>query len=104
MGSVVGRPERSTAVPSGRGRPSWRASLIAEAAPAVTAVSKTTGPPEAGTAMPNGFVPNTGLLAPCGATMETPEGKYIIEFKVQGPELDGLRAIVRELIAENPFE
>jgi hypothetical protein len=41
---------------------------------------------------------------PDGVTMETPEGRYLLELKVEGAELAGLRAILNDLIAENPFE
>lgn len=41
---------------------------------------------------------------PEGVTLETPEGRYLVEFKVEGAELSGLRALVNDLIAENPFE
>jgi hypothetical protein len=41
---------------------------------------------------------------PEGVTMETPEGRYLIELKVEGVEQAALRAILNDLIAENPFE
>lgn len=41
---------------------------------------------------------------PEGVTMETPEGRYLVEFKVEGAELSGLRSLLNDLIAENPFE
>nr|WP_153864842.1 MULTISPECIES: DUF6178 family protein [Myxococcaceae] len=42
---------------------------------------------------------------PEGVTMETPEGRYLLEFKeVEGAELAGLRHLLNDLIAENPFE
>ncbi len=42
---------------------------------------------------------------PEGVTMETPEGRYLLEFKgVEGPELAAMRALLNDLIAENPFE
>ena len=41
---------------------------------------------------------------PKGPTLETPEGKYLIEFTVEGPELSALRALVSDLIAEDPFQ
>jgi hypothetical protein len=42
---------------------------------------------------------------PEGVTMETPEGRYLLEFKgVEGPELAAMRALLGDLIAENPFE
>jgi hypothetical protein len=43
-------------------------------------------------------------INPQGVTMETPEGRYLIEFKVEGVEQAALRAILNDLIAENPFE
>ena len=40
-----------------------------------------------------------------GVTLETPEGRYLVEFKgVEGPELAALRSILNDLIADNPFE
>ncbi len=40
-----------------------------------------------------------------GVTLETPEGRYLVEFKgVEGPELAAMRAILNDLIADNPFE
>lgn len=41
---------------------------------------------------------------PEGVTMETPEGRYLLELKVEGVEQSALRAILQDLIAENPFE
>jgi hypothetical protein len=41
---------------------------------------------------------------PEGVTLETPEGRYLIELKVEGVEQAALRAILQDLIAENPFE
>ncbi len=41
---------------------------------------------------------------PEGVTMETPEGRYLVEFKVEGAELSGLRALLNDLIAQSPFE
>ena len=41
---------------------------------------------------------------PEGVTMETPEGRYLVEFKAEGAELAGVRALLNDLIAENPFE
>jgi hypothetical protein len=41
---------------------------------------------------------------PEGVTMETPEGRYLIELKLEGVEQAALRSILRDLIAENPFE
>ncbi|WP_375765927.1 DUF6178 family protein [Archangium gephyra] len=40
-----------------------------------------------------------------GVTLETPEGRYLVEFKgVEGPELAAMRSILTDLIADNPFE
>ncbi len=40
-----------------------------------------------------------------GVTLETPEGRYLVEFKgVEGPELAAMRALLNDLIADNPFE
>jgi hypothetical protein len=40
-----------------------------------------------------------------GVTLETPEGRYLIEFKgVEGPELAAMRSILNDMIADNPFE
>ncbi|QRN93879.1 hypothetical protein JRI60_32585 [Archangium violaceum] len=42
---------------------------------------------------------------PEGVTLETPEGRYLVEFKgVEGPELAGMRVLINDLIADNPFE
>ncbi len=41
---------------------------------------------------------------PPGVTLETPEGKYLVEFHVEGLELASLRSLVNRIIAENPFE
>ncbi|MBN1208145.1 MAG: hypothetical protein JXB05_25005 [Myxococcaceae bacterium] len=41
---------------------------------------------------------------PEGVTMETPEGRYLVELKLEGVEQAALRAILNDLIAENPFE
>lgn len=43
-------------------------------------------------------------LHPEGVTMETPDGRYLLEFRVEGPELAALRAILGELFAEGAFE
>lgn len=40
---------------------------------------------------------------PSGVTMESPEGKYLLEFKVDGPDLAGLKALLHSLIARDPF-
>ncbi len=39
-----------------------------------------------------------------GVALETPEGRYLIELLVEGPEMSALRRLVEDLIAENPFE
>lgn len=40
-----------------------------------------------------------------GVTLETPEGRYLVEFKgVEGPELAAMRSLLNDLIADNPFE
>ena len=40
-----------------------------------------------------------------GVTLETPEGRYLVEFKgVEGAELVAMRSIINDLIADNPFE
>ncbi|HEY0095231.1 MAG TPA: DUF6178 family protein, partial [Archangium sp.] len=40
-----------------------------------------------------------------GVTLETPEGRYLVEFKgVEGPELAAMRSLLTDLIADNPFE
>jgi hypothetical protein len=41
---------------------------------------------------------------PEGVALETPEGRYLVELKVEGVEQAALRAILNDLIAENPFE
>ncbi|MDY7224762.1 DUF6178 family protein [Hyalangium rubrum] len=41
---------------------------------------------------------------PEGVTLETPEGRYLVELKVEGVEQAALRALLNDLIAENPFE
>jgi hypothetical protein len=40
-----------------------------------------------------------------GVTLETPEGRYLVEFKgIEGPELAAMRSILNDIIADNPFE
>jgi hypothetical protein len=40
-----------------------------------------------------------------GVTLETPEGRYLVEFKgVEGADLVTMRSIINDLIADNPFE
>ncbi|MCY1042757.1 DUF6178 family protein [Corallococcus sp. bb12-1] len=41
---------------------------------------------------------------PQGMAVETPEGRYLVEIKLEGVEMSAMRAIVNDLIAENPFE
>lgn len=41
---------------------------------------------------------------PPGVTMETPEGRYLIEIKAEGVEMSAVRSLLNDLIAENPFE
>lgn len=41
---------------------------------------------------------------PEGVTMETPEGKYLVEFRAEGVELAAMRALLNDLLAENPLE
>ncbi|HYX93172.1 MAG TPA: DUF6178 family protein [Myxococcaceae bacterium] len=43
-------------------------------------------------------------LNPPGVTMETPEGRYLLEFHVEGPELAALRAMLSDLFAQDAFE
>ncbi len=41
---------------------------------------------------------------PPGATMESVEGKYLLEFKVEGAEEAALRKLIREMTTQQPFE
>ncbi|RJS20701.1 hypothetical protein DRW03_18640 [Corallococcus sp. H22C18031201] len=41
---------------------------------------------------------------PEGMTLETPEGRYLVEIKAEGVEMSAMRALLNDLIAENPFE
>ncbi|MGQ0506108.1 MAG: DUF6178 family protein [Myxococcaceae bacterium] len=41
---------------------------------------------------------------PEGDTLETPEGKYLVEFTVDGAELAAMRQLVNDLIAQDPFQ
>lgn len=41
---------------------------------------------------------------PEGVTMESPEGKYLFEFHVEGVELAALRAMLHDLLGRNPLE
>ncbi len=41
---------------------------------------------------------------PPGVTMESPEGRYLLELHVEGVELSGLRALLQDLFSRGPFE
>ena len=41
---------------------------------------------------------------PEGFTVETPEGKYLLEIRAEGQELDAVRQILDELFAQGPLE
>ena len=41
---------------------------------------------------------------PPGVTMESPEGRYLLELHVEGAELAALRALLQDLFARSPFE
>ncbi len=41
---------------------------------------------------------------PAGVTMESPEGRYLLELHVEGVELAALRLLLGELFARDPFE
>lgn len=41
---------------------------------------------------------------PQGVTFETPEGKFLVEFKVEGADLEALRKLTDDLMSKNPFE
>ncbi len=41
---------------------------------------------------------------PSRVSVETPDGKYLLEFLVEGAELSAMRSLVAELIAEEPFQ
>lgn len=41
---------------------------------------------------------------PEGSTMEMPEGRYLLEFKVEGVDEAALRRLTMDLMAGNPFE
>jgi len=38
-----------------------------------------------------------------GQAIETPSGKYVVEFSVEGVELSAIRALLRDLVSEDPF-
>lgn len=42
-------------------------------------------------------------INPPGVTMESPEGKYLLEFKVDGQELATVRSLLSALITRDPF-
>lgn len=39
-----------------------------------------------------------------GVSVQTAEGKYLVEIRVEGPELAALRQLIDDLLAENPLE
>ncbi|MBX7112985.1 MAG: hypothetical protein K1X64_01530 [Myxococcaceae bacterium] len=41
---------------------------------------------------------------PDGVVIETPEGKFLIELGIEGPDQAALQQLTRDLIAQNPFE
>jgi Family of unknown function (DUF6178) len=41
---------------------------------------------------------------PEGVSFETPEGKFLVEFKVEGADLEALRRLTDDLMSKNPFE
>lgn len=41
---------------------------------------------------------------PAGLTLEMPEGRFLLEFLVDGPDEAALRGLTNDLIAANPFE
>lgn len=41
---------------------------------------------------------------PDGLTMETPEGQFLLELKLDGPDEAALRQLTQDLMAQNPFE
>ncbi|HZI14460.1 MAG TPA: DUF6178 family protein, partial [Myxococcus sp.] len=41
---------------------------------------------------------------PQGVTLETPEGRYLVEITPEGVEMSAVRSLLNDLIAENPFE
>lgn len=41
---------------------------------------------------------------PAGITLEMPEGRFLLEFLVDGPDEAALRRLTNDLIAANPFE
>lgn len=43
-------------------------------------------------------------IDPQGVTFETPEGKFLVEFRVEGADLEALRKLTDDLMSKNPFE
>src|SRR5262245_52928362 len=41
---------------------------------------------------------------PQGVTVETPEGKYLIELKLDGAPMAALRTLINDFIAQDPFQ
>jgi hypothetical protein len=41
---------------------------------------------------------------PEGVTFETPEGKFLVEFKLEGADLEAIRKLTDDLMSKNPFE
>jgi len=41
---------------------------------------------------------------PQGVTVETPEGKYLIELRVEGAPMAALRTLINDFIAQDPFQ
>lgn len=41
---------------------------------------------------------------PQGVTIETPEGKYLIELRVEGAPMAALRTLINDFIAQDPFQ
>lgn len=41
---------------------------------------------------------------PLGTTMEMPEGKYLVEFRIEGVDEAALRRLTYDLVTHNPFE
>ncbi|HZN95477.1 MAG TPA: DUF6178 family protein [Myxococcales bacterium] len=41
---------------------------------------------------------------PQGVTVETPEGKYLIEMRVEGAPMAALRTLINDFIAQDPFQ
>ena len=43
-------------------------------------------------------------IDPTAVSLETPDGRYVVEFLVEGAEMSGVRALLTALIAEDPFQ